>query len=121
MTVRAIAEEFEEVAPPTGLSEDDVAQAWRKLESLAAVQERIAPEAPKVIIKRAMPDREILAAMSGLGAVLAVRVMLALSIAGAFVLFYSAVTNPDIMRLAVAAAYAVLICGPLVWLSTKRT
>lgn len=80
-----------------------------------------APAPPeRVIVKRAMPDKEILAAMAGLGALLVVRLMLLLAAVGAFALAYMAMNQPTWMALAVLGTYALTIVGPLVWLSTRR-
>lgn len=75
---------------------------------------------PQVVVKRVMPDREILAAMTGLGSLLAVRLILALSVVGAFSLAYIAITSPSPNGLFVLLAYAVTVIFPLVYLSAKR-
>lgn len=77
--------------------------------------------APRVVVKRVMPDREILAVMSSIGSILAVRLILALAVVGAFALAYMAVTSPAVHALWVLVAYAVTVIFPLVYLSTKRT
>ena len=91
-------------------------------EAMVALNERAAvPPVPKVVVKRAMPDREILAALNGLGAVLAVRLMLALAVVGAFFLAWTAMMSPSVMTVVVLVAYALTTVGPLTYLSTKRT
>ena len=121
MTVHALAEPAAEPDPNV----EELRQMLAGLEKQFALEEppqEVSYTKPeRVVVKRAMPDREILAAMAGLGAVLTVRIMLAAAMVGAFALFYQAVQSSEIMPLLVAATYAVLICGPLVWLSTKRT
>lgn len=76
---------------------------------------------PRVVIKRALPDKEILAAMSGLGAVLVVRVLLAAVQGGAFWLAWRAMDKPSIMSIVVLVTYALTAVAPLTYLSTKRT
>lgn len=106
-----------------GVSQEDLIIAWNRLKEMAdAAPPAPLPEpAPRVVVKRAMPDREILAAMNGLGAVLAVRLMLALAVLGAFTLAYLAMEKASVMAICVLAAYALTTVGPLTYLSTKRT
>ncbi len=78
------------------------------------------PPEERVVVRRVLPDREILAAMNGLGAILAVRLMLALAVCGAFVLAYTAMPKPDSMALWMLGIYGVVVIAPLAWLSTKR-
>lgn len=99
---------------PDGETDDALAQ----LQRFAGLDE---PESPRVVVKRAMPDREILAAMTGLGSLLAVRLILALAVVGAFVLAYMAMRDPRPVGLWVLVAYAATVIFPLVYLSTKRT
>lgn len=130
--VRVVAESLEEVPAPEPrpphldlVTRDDLAKAVAHLEEVglaaAALQTLPEPEPPKVVIKRVLPEREVLAAMSGLGAVLAVRLMLALAVTGAFVLAYQAMAKPTSMAIFLLCAYAATTVVPLTYLATKRT
>lgn len=111
-----------EAAPAEGaISHADLLAAFERLEAIGETGVVPPPVPPKVVIRRAMPDREILAAMNGLGALLAVRLMLALAVAGAFVLAYLAMRTPSVMAISVLVSYALTTVGPLTYLSTKRT
>lgn len=111
-----------EDAPPEGaVSHADVRAAMERLQLIGETGVVLPPPEPRVVVRRAMPDREILAAMNGLGALLAVRVMLAAAVSGAFVLAYLAMKTPSIMAISVLVAYALTTVGPLTYLSTKRT
>lgn len=110
-----------EDAPPEGaVSHADVRAAIERLQLIGETGV-VPPPEPRVVVRRAMPDREILTAMTGLGALLAVRVMLAAAVSGAFVLAYLAMKTPSIMAITVLVAYAMTTVGPLTYLSTKRT
>lgn len=118
---------LEEVAEPGedpplegAVSHADVRAAMDRLQLIGDTGV-VPPQEPRVVVRRAMPDREILAAMNGLGALLAVRVMLAACVSGAFVLAYLAMQRPSIMAITVLVAYALTTVGPLTYLSTKRT
>lgn len=106
---------------PAAISMEDLTEAFGRFEQALETSGRPVAIEPRVVIKRAMPDREILAAMSGLGAVLAVRLMLALAAVGAFFLAWQAMSQPSIMGICVLVAYAVTTVVPLTYLSTKRT
>lgn len=54
---------------------------------------------------------------AGIGTVLAIRLLLLLSIAGAFVLAMLAMDHRDVASLGVLVAYAVLVVLPMVYLS----
>lgn len=110
--VQPISDFMEE---PAAAEDDPMA----RLQRLAGAYE--AEERPRVVVKRAMPDKEVLAVMSGLGALLAVRLILALAVIGAFVLAYLATQSPARHGLWILVAYAVTVIFPLVYLSTKRT
>lgn len=114
-----LIEEVADSPAPEGLTQEDLAAAFARLEQMG-VDGVVTPTAPKVIVKRAMPDREILAAMSGLGAVLAVRMMLTLAVIGGWWLAFMAMGAPSIMGISVLVAYALTTVGPLTYLSTKR-
>lgn len=120
-TVRVLSETAE--APSEGETPGVDMENLEALFSKLALDRGLTPPPPveRVVVKRAMPDREILTAMAGLGAVLAVRLMLLLAAIGAFALAYMAMAAPTWMALAVLGTYAVTIVGPLVWLSTVRT
>lgn len=121
MALQVVAETEEPVEE--SLMSPELRAAWAKLEASAREPDpamaRPAPE--RVVVKRAMPDKEILAAMSGLGAVLAVRLMLALAVVGAFALAYLAMSKPTVIAICVLGAYAAATVLPLTYLSTKRT
>lgn len=121
MGVQLVGETVEQ-EQPNGWTPEDLRDAYARLEALAGAPIPASePAAPRVIVKRALPDREILSAMAGLGSVLAVRLMLLLAVVGAFLLAYLAMTGTNTMGLYVLVAYALTIVAPLVWLSTKRT
>lgn len=108
--------------PADQVTQEDILVAYDRLRT--AAETGTVPPAPvrvRTVVKRAMPDREILAAMNGLGALLAVRLMLALAVIGAFYLAWMAMTKPSLMAISVLAAYAITTVGPLTYLSTKRT
>lgn len=98
---------------------EEIAAIWAHLRQIS--ETGAVPPEPRVVVKRAMPDREILAAMNGLGAVLVVRVMLALAVVGSFGLAYLAMGKPSGMAISVLIAYALSTILPLTYLSTKRT
>ena len=58
--------------------------------------------------------------MTAIATILAVRVLLLLSGAGAFALHYLAVGSPDMMKLATAGAYDLLVFIPLIYLYVTR-
>lgn len=117
--VKLVGEEIEQpfVTPA------ELAAAYHELERSIRAGEIMPPlpdPAPPVI-KRVLPDREILTAMTGLGAILTVRLMLAAAVGGAFLLAYQAMQSPSLMAIEVLVAYAVTTVAPLTFLSTKRT
>lgn len=107
--------------------EDAIAMPPELAEALARFQEAHNPEPPappppktRVVVKRALPDREILTAMAGLATILTMRSMLLAAGIGAFVLATRAMSSGDPMSLAVLGVYCLAVLGPMVWLSTKR-
>jgi hypothetical protein len=93
----------------------------RELQNDAAAGVLTPPPPPRVIVRRALPDREILGAMAGLGSVLAVRLMLLMAVVGAFALAWQAMPSPSLTAICLVLAYAATVVLPLVWLATKRT
>jgi hypothetical protein len=81
-----------------------------------------APDAPRerVVVKRVLPDREILHAMNAIGAILLVRVVLAIAVLGAVYLCWTAFPNPSQSAIWMLAVYGATVMAPLVWLSTQR-
>lgn len=127
MVVRVVAEEMEpdpaEGQFPPGVSQEDLEAAFAKLAQdmgLTAQPEAKPTPLERIVVKRAMPDKEILAAMAGLGAVLVVRLMLLLAVVGGFALAWQAMQSPTIPAIGLVSIWAVLFVGPLTWLSTKR-
>lgn len=88
---------------------------------LEQLRQFVEPPQERVVVKRVMPDREILAAMTGLGSLLAVRLILALAVVGAFILAFLAMSSTNAMAIWVLLAYAATVILPLTYLSTKRT
>lgn len=131
MSVRMIAEENEypsgqartQAAPqPQQYSPEEIAAARAQIAQIIGELNPPPAAAPQVVVKRVMPDREILAALNGLGAVLAVRMMLLLAVVGAFALAWQAMSGgAAIAAIWILGVYAVTIVAPLVWLSTQRT
>ena len=78
------------------------------------------PPAPKVVTKHVLPEKQILQAMNGLGALLAARLMLLLAVIGAFALAWVAIQAPTDRAIWILAVYSAMIVAPLVWLSTRR-
>lgn len=91
----------------------------------AVVEEIFAPETPQ---PAAPPkpdpkpvDEQMIAVIQALSAVLAVRVIMALAVVGAFVLAVFCVIDPKPAAIAVFGIYTVSVLGPLVWLAQRRT
>lgn len=78
------------------------------------------PEASKVVVKRVFPDREMLGAMSALGTMLTVRLLLAAAVFGVFLLSWQVLPDPSPNALWLLGGICILIIGPLIWLATKR-
>jgi hypothetical protein len=62
----------------------------------------------------------VLGGLNVVALVLAVRFVLTIAVVGAFVLAYIAIQTPDPWRLAILAAYSLIVVVPLVYLSTQR-
>ena len=75
-----------------------------------------APSTPS----RAGFPAQILAVMSAIAMILAVRVMTLLAAIGAFLLAFAAVHEPTVMTIAVTLVYDIGVLMPLVWLATKK-
>jgi len=62
----------------------------------------------------------MLAAFDVIAKVLAARLILLLSVFGAFALAYLATTNPSNLTLAMAGIYNLTVVAPLIWLTAMR-
>lgn len=96
------------------LSEERL-EATQRLHLVPPIPE---PE-PRVVVKRVMPDHEMLQVLTMLGNILAVRLMLLLSVVGAFALAWKAMDKPGTIW--VLIAFAMLVVSPLTWLSQRRS
>lgn len=109
MTVHLLSEHSE-------FREDEaVADAMEQLRQMAEP----APPRVRVVTRRALPDREVLTAMSGLASLLSVRLMLMLAVIGAFALAWQAVNDPTTLRIWVLGVYSVVTIAPLAVLSRR--
>lgn len=70
--------------------------------------------APQIIAKA------VLDVLSALAAVLAIRLILALAVAGAFELAYIALPKPGFPAVLIFLVYTGTVLGPLVWLASRR-
>ena len=80
---------------------------------------RLVPPVVEVIEAPPISD-EMIEVMGKLAQVLAVRVMLALAIIGAFILALIAMSEPTPMKLVVVAMWGIGTIGPLVFLAQRR-
>ena len=93
------------------------------------ISTRQAPDDPGVQVKPEAPVsrpsnpvflQQMLAVMTAIAALLAVRFLLLLTALGAFFLAFLTIQNPDGMKLAVNAAYDLLVFGPTVYLHITK-
>lgn len=92
-----------------------------KLSAVLGAPQPAKPPEPRVVVKRVLPDREILGVMAGLGAVLTVRLMLLAAVLGAaFLAWLTLSGTPTGWGFATLLGYTITVIGPLVWLSTQR-
>lgn len=81
-----------------------------------------APEPPpqfQEYVHRAAWKAGVMGAFNVLTKVLAVRLTLLLSVGGAFWLSWTALAQPDVLRLAVLGVYSVVVVVPLVVLAAR--
>jgi hypothetical protein len=71
-------------------------------------------------IERAAWKASVLGALNFVTAILAVRLILLVSVAGATALTWLALQQPDPYRLAALGVYAAVVVVPLVWLAARR-
>lgn len=74
------------------------------------------PTPPRLIL----PPDEVMGVLGAIALVVAARVLLALSVIGAFVLAFLTVQAPSVGAIVMTSMYAVLVVGPLVYLSLKK-
>ena len=75
---------------------------------------------PPELINRMAWKAGVLGALNLLTAVLAVRLTLLVSVCGASLLAWLALTNPDPYRLGTLGVYGVVVVLPLIWLASRR-
>ncbi len=61
-----------------------------------------------------------MAVMTAIAAILAVRMLLLLSVTGAFVLALLAIQNPDPYRLGVTVIFGIIVVGPITYLHLMK-
>lgn len=67
-----------------------------------------------------LPPTEVMAVLGAIAMVVAARVILLLSVMGAFVLALLTVQSPSVGSIVMTALYAVFVVGPLAYLALKR-
>ena len=83
---------------------------------------RLVPTAPEPPAKIREPiSEEVFQVMGKLAQVLAIRVMLALAIIGAFVLALIAMSSPTLLALVVFGMWGAGVIGPLTYLAQRKT
>lgn len=74
----------------------------------------------KEVLTRAAWRASVLGALNVITAVLAVRLIVLVSVAGGIWLAFIALQNPDEMRLGVLGIYSAVIVVPVIWLASRR-
>jgi hypothetical protein len=71
-------------------------------------------------IHRAAWKSGVMGALNVATAILAVRLTLLVAVGGAIACAYLVMREPDPYRLGALVAYALLVVGPLIWLTARR-
>ncbi len=82
---------------------------------------RVVPQEPRTVVKRVMPDAEMLRVLTALSNILVVRLMLLAAVIFAGVLAFLAMPHPEPNAIWLLGVFSVLVLGPLVWLAQRRT
>jgi hypothetical protein len=94
----------------------DAEEALRRLQLMA---EAGPPPAPQVVVKRIMPEKEVLQVMTAMGSLLTMRLMLLLAVIGAFILAWTAIGEPNELRIWILGVYSLVTVAPLALLSRR--